>query len=57
MIELLEAGWNRLAPPTDVSNVKFAINEALSTEGKPIQPYGVGDLAQRIITTLIDRLN
>ena len=50
--ELLEAGWNRLAPPTDAHSLRQAINEASGGCGKPINPYGEGDAAKRIVAFL-----
>jgi UDP-GlcNAc3NAcA epimerase len=52
-VELVEAGWNRLAPPTDASSLRQAISEALGSCGKPVKPYGEGDAAQRIVKHLM----
>jgi UDP-GlcNAc3NAcA epimerase len=46
--ELVEAGWNRLSPPTDVSRVLADLRQALRTTGKEMSPYGTGDAALRI---------
>jgi UDP-GlcNAc3NAcA epimerase len=52
-VELLELGWNRLAPPTGVANVYATIREALEAKPGPAgTPYGEGDAARRIAETL-----
>ncbi|HEU5295312.1 MAG TPA: UDP-N-acetylglucosamine 2-epimerase (non-hydrolyzing) [Burkholderiaceae bacterium] len=56
-VELVAAGWNRLAPPAssaiEVSRELFA---ALGTRGADTKPYGEGDAAQRIVRRLSDDL-
>ncbi|MBU0664998.1 MAG: UDP-N-acetylglucosamine 2-epimerase (non-hydrolyzing) [Proteobacteria bacterium] len=52
-VELVEAGWNRLAPPTDASSLRQDISEALGSCGKSVKPYGEGDAAQRIVKHLM----
>jgi UDP-GlcNAc3NAcA epimerase len=47
-VELIDAGWNRLAPPVDSSNVASVILAALGTKGQAIKPYGDGDAGSRI---------
>jgi len=47
-IELVDAGWNRLAPPTSVDALTAAMRAALGSRGAPVRPYGDGDAAQRI---------
>lgn len=46
--ELVEAGWNRLSPPTNVSQALSDLRLSLGTTGKDISPYGTGDAALRI---------
>jgi len=50
-VELIELGWNRLAPPgrTDIANT---IQQAIGTIGESGTPYGDGNAAQRIVRTL-----
>lgn len=48
-IELIEAGWNRLAPPIDSQALRATLSSALGSHGSDIQPYGKGDAAQRIV--------
>ncbi len=54
-VELVDAGWNRLAPPTCVAAVTAAFHAALGSAGVPVRPYGDGDAAQRIASTLLRR--
>jgi UDP-GlcNAc3NAcA epimerase len=51
-VELVEAGWNRLAPPTSAAALQKAFRAALGTSGKAIEPYGRGDAARRIADIL-----
>jgi UDP-GlcNAc3NAcA epimerase len=56
-VELVEAGWNRLASPTDAASVLTALRASLGTTGKEVMPYGAGDAASRIVQRLISDLN
>lgn len=52
--ELVELGWNRLAPPVSADQVVEALRAALETgPGRQAQPYGHGDSAHRIVQTLV----
>ena len=51
-VELVQAGWNRLAPPISADSVSIAIEAAIGTKGNPIAPYGHGDSAVRIAARL-----
>lgn len=51
-VELVEAGWNRLAPPLSPETVSAAILQAIGTRGSNMQPYGDGDAAKRIVERL-----
>lgn len=55
-VELVEAGWNRLAPPRDAAAVAAALTAALGTRGRDVRPYGDGDAARRIVERLITDL-
>jgi UDP-GlcNAc3NAcA epimerase len=55
--ELVEAGWNRLVPPTDSRTVLQALHSSLGSAGKDIAPYGTGDAANRIVQQLAGDLN
>lgn len=51
-VELVSAGWNRLAPPTDAEHVANTILSARGTRGAPVEPYGDGHAAEKIIACL-----
>ena len=51
-VELVDAGWNRLAPPGDAASVRAALEAAIGTRGADVSPYGTGDAAQRIVARL-----
>ena len=51
-VELVEAGWNRLAPPVDGQNLIAAMQGALGSQGREVRPYGVGDAAGKIAECL-----
>jgi UDP-GlcNAc3NAcA epimerase len=54
-VELVEAGWNRLAPPSTSDNIVFAVDRAMAE--KPAiyhQLYGDGQTAVRIVDKLGD---
>jgi len=54
-VELVEAGWNLLAPPRDAETVARAIRAHLDARGRPIEAYGDGRAAERIVTELTER--
>jgi UDP-GlcNAc3NAcA epimerase len=54
-VELVNAGWNRLAPPTDAGQVANAILAACGTRGTSVKPYGDGHAAEKIVTCLASR--
>jgi len=51
-VELVDAGWNRLAPPADAATLTKAIASALGTSGKPVKPYSDGDVARKTVARL-----
>ncbi len=53
-LELVEAGWNRLAPPADAASVAAAILTALGTKGEAVAPYGDGQAGRRIAERICD---
>jgi UDP-GlcNAc3NAcA epimerase len=55
--ELVEAGWNRLAPPADCESVLAALRASLGIRGKDVTPYGRGDAARKIVQRLSGDLN
>lgn len=50
--ELVGAGWNRLAPPLDAEYLACEILAAKGRVGQPIQPYGDGAAAEKIVAKL-----
>jgi UDP-GlcNAc3NAcA epimerase len=54
-VELVDAGWNRLAPPESPDMVLSAMRSAIGSAGKDITLYGAGDAAIRIVGTLKNR--
>jgi len=53
-VELVDLGWNRLAPPTTISGILAAVHEAITRpQGAAAQPYGSGDSARRIVEALM----
>jgi len=55
-VELVDAGWNRLAPPTDPSSILSALQESIGSTGRKVNPYGAGDAAMRIVEQLLRQL-
>jgi UDP-GlcNAc3NAcA epimerase len=51
-VELVEAGWNRLAPPIDSEAVVNALLSSAGVQGAMVAPYGQGDAALRIARLL-----
>jgi len=51
-VELVEAGWNRLVACTDPDELASSITRAAGDSGKPIQPYGDGKAAEKIVKHL-----
>lgn len=53
--ELVEAGWNRLAPPEDAESICRSMRQALALRGTECSPYGDGFAARRIVGALSER--
>ena len=51
-VELVDAGWHRLAPPTSPEAVVSAVLGEIGSHGANIRPYGEGDAALRIVQRL-----
>jgi UDP-GlcNAc3NAcA epimerase len=51
-VELVQAGWNHLAPPESAAKVAAVIDSALGTRGSDVKPYGDGNAAQNIVQRL-----
>lgn len=54
--ELVDAGWNRLSPPTSSDNILTDLRAAIGSKGQAVQPYGNGHAAQRIALALREAL-
>lgn len=55
-VELIDAGWNRLAPPGDAAGLAQVLHESLGTSGADVFPYGHGDAATKIADYLASEL-
>lgn len=51
-VELVEAGWNRLVPPSDADAISSAMSAAIGSRGEKASLYGSGDAAEQIATRL-----
>jgi UDP-GlcNAc3NAcA epimerase len=51
-MELVSAGWNRLAPPNDSESLADEIKSAVGSIGEVVYPYGNGAAAIRIVNHL-----
>ena len=51
-VELIDSGWNRLAPPMSADAIAAALRGAIGSRGTEVQPYGSGDAARRIAERL-----
>jgi UDP-GlcNAc3NAcA epimerase len=54
--ELVDAGWNRLAPPLSAAAVAAAVRAALGSRGAEVSPYGQGHAAAIVARRLADDL-
>jgi UDP-GlcNAc3NAcA epimerase len=53
-VELVDAGWNQLVPPLNAEEVRSAVETAIGSKGKSVEPYGSGDAALKIVNALKD---
>jgi len=55
-VELVELGWNRLAPPTSADVQWNAVERALSCPpAQEAHPYGLGDAGEKIAALIVDQ--
>jgi len=55
-VELVELGWNRLAPPkSGEAAIVSSVREQLGTTGQDSSPYGDGRAARKIVDALLQR--
>lgn len=52
-VELVDAGWNRLAPPVSADAVSGAVLGALGTRGQDVALYGDGTAGARVAALLV----
>ena len=55
-VELVESGWNRLAPPRSAEAVAGAVLDAIGSRGRPVDAYGTGDAALLVAQRLHEDL-
>lgn len=51
-VELVELGWNRIAPPRSSGELSAIIREQIGSAGRDASPYGNGDAGRRIAEIL-----
>lgn len=51
-VELVESGWNRLAPPKNAAAISKAVFAHMGAVGRDVDLYGGGEAAQRIVAVL-----
>jgi UDP-GlcNAc3NAcA epimerase len=51
-VELINLGWNRLAPPVDKDTLVTALKSAIGSQGLPAEIYGDGQTAPKVVQTL-----
>lgn len=56
-VELIAAGWNRLAPPSDSHRLLQVFKAALGVKGQATDLYGDGKAAEKIVKTLSTSLS
>ena len=54
--ELVEAGWNRVAPPNGADQLAATIQRAVGSKGTAVVPYSDGRAAQKIVARLAENL-
>lgn len=52
-VELVDAGWNRLASPQSAMILTQTMSAAIGSSGQVVKPYGNGDAAQKIAAQLV----
>lgn len=55
-VELVELGWNVLAPPTDAASVAAALRAAGGRSGRAGEPYGDGRAGERVTAAVLELL-
>ena len=52
-VELIDAGWNRLSPPSDAQSVFETVAAAIGVKGQVVFPYGHGNASSFIAERLL----
>ncbi|MFZ1343883.1 non-hydrolyzing UDP-N-acetylglucosamine 2-epimerase [Thiothrix eikelboomii] len=52
-VELVDAGWNHIVPPTNTDNITHTLLAAIQSYGTPIHPYGDGHSSSQIAKILL----
>jgi UDP-GlcNAc3NAcA epimerase len=55
-VELVDSGWNRLAPPSVAKDILKVLQESLGSKGQQVKPYGDGKAAKKIVSALVKEL-
>ena len=55
-VELIDSGWNKLAPPQEINKVLKILKSSLGRTGKNIRPYGDGNASKLIANIFKDLL-
>lgn len=53
-VELIDSGWNKLAPPQEINKVLKILKSSLGRTGKNIRPYGDGNASKLIANIFKD---
>ena len=53
-VELLDSGWNRLAPPVSSFSINEVMRSSLGALGKDINPYGHGNASFKIVNRILE---
>lgn len=52
-VELIDSGWNKIAPPVCACQMVDIMKSMIGAQGDDIHPYGKGDAAKRIVSKLL----
>lgn len=56
-IELVDSGWNRLAPPAAIDEILTSLRASLGSKGLDIKPFGAGNASEKIVTHILSHFN
>jgi len=52
-VELVDSGWNCLAPPADKDQILSSLQSSIGSRGLDVKPFGTGDASDQIVTHLL----